>query len=552
MPVASGQPGNLQGQEAMMNGQGMTLQAMQQMMAAQQQQQLQQHFQQHLIQQHQQQAVVAQQVIPQQATSVGQQYITYQQPVQVLANTRWSNQFDPTPVMSQQQVLSHQPVAPMQVVPPMKVVPPTMVSSASAMKTVSSQGMLLPLVKMPENPQKPIKEENPKAQMKQCMNVIEEALMDPSLADAGKMLLKAMHASSSYMSGMLEANKQLCNNQVPLKPAPQPGNPDKRVFLNSSMGSREAVPSQQLSMEQTIPPKEQISAVQVQQAQVPQVSPELSSAQPVAQPQVAVKPVIDKQKPTVHKASCGRLQKDYKPVPLRTSFGGSPHQFLLTILKERGYNIQATSSQDGGYHANPTTLQVASFGTSVVQAVHSSDTERLSKLLSAGLSPNPCNQFGDSILSLICKRADFSVFKLMVDHGCDLQVSDSFGRTCLHSLAWAGNFSAPMAKVILDVDLNQLLIQDKRGQCPLECVRKEHWNEWISFLRENMDVYWPISHNRPARQLPRDTRMGSTLPDPRSALSPEIAVKLAAGEITPEEASKRKETTASNNFDLLF
>lgn len=90
MPVASGQPGNLQGQEAMMNGQGMTLQAMQQMMAAQQQQQLQQHFQQHLIQQQQQQAVVAQQVIPQQATSIGQQYITYQQPVQVLANTRAS------------------------------------------------------------------------------------------------------------------------------------------------------------------------------------------------------------------------------------------------------------------------------------------------------------------------------------------------------------------------------------------------------------------------------------------------------------------------------
>lgn len=546
-----------------MNGQGMTLQAMQQMMAAQQQQQLQQHFQQHLIQQHQQQhpqqqPLVPQQVTPQQATSFGQQYVSYQQPVQVFANTRWSNQFDPSPVVS-----SQQPNA------PMKVVPSNMVSSSSAMKTVSSQGMLLPLVKMPENP-KTEKEETPKVQMKQCMNVIEEALLDPSLADAGKMLLKAMHASSSYMSGMLEASKR--NGQVPLKPAP-PGNPpDKRFFLDNTMVSRDMFqqPSQQLSMGQTLPPSDQQTTVAVKQEQpLPHhVSPELSSAQPHSQPQVqppaqfkaqprvqvkvAERVASTKQKPTVHKASCGRLEKDYKPVPLRTAFEGSPHQFLLTILKERGYNTQTTSSQDAGYHATPTALQVASFGTAVVQAVHSSDTVTLAQLLSAGLSPNPCNQFGDSILSLICKRAGFNVFKVMVDHGCDLQVCDSFGRTCLHSLTWAGEFSEPMAKVILDADLNQLLISDKRGQCPLECVRKDKWNEWISFLRERMDDYWPISHNRPTRQLPRDTRIGSTLPDPMSALSPEVAVKLASGEITPEEASKQKEASISNNFDLLF
>jgi len=105
----------------------------------------------------------------------------------------------------------------------------------------------------------------------------------------------------------------------------------------------------------------------------------------------------------------------------------------------------------------------------------------------------------------------------------------------MHHIAWAGTFSKEMAKLVLNRDLNQLLVQDKRGLCPLEYVRKEQWGDWIGLLRESMDVYWPIDqHSRPKTPFPRDFR-GLQLQDPENAVSSDLAFRIAAGTITPEQ-----------------
>ncbi len=99
----------------------------------------------------------------------------------------------------------------------------------------------------------------------------------------------------------------------------------------------------------------------------------------------------------------------------------SPQACLEKLVAQRGDKYQRIPSDDAEYDAVPSALQLASFGTQLVKAVHTSDTEMLGRLLSCGLSPNPCNQFRDSILDLVCKRANDPIFMLLLEMGADLQ-----------------------------------------------------------------------------------------------------------------------------------
>lgn len=573
--------------------QGLTLQAMQQMMMQQQQQQQQQYqyqLQQQFMQTQQHQQAPQPILSPQQQQTTGQlqhQHMPQQQqPLQVQSNMMW-------PINLQQQQQQVNPyLAPVtsfsstfsSIDETTKVVAAKMAPALGELRTVNSQGMLLPLVAIPTADSS--SDENPKVQMLECMNVIEEALQDPALVDAGKVLLKAMTASSSYMSDILESKKQYKQQQQQVQKLQQVQNQlqlqreqqdhqkqvqsqsgtDRVFFLGSPMHARNASASTLLSdpvkepcdvfsgailrePSLNVPAKTAAPVTPVLSATYPQqVHDSTKSATiPRADP-----PAAHHVKSIVHKASRGRVEKTsaYKHQhhqtskpninPELTKFEGSPHKFLLAILHARGYPTLRLTSYEAGYHVDPTHLQLASFGSAVVKAVHSSDARSLSKLIGCGLSPNPCNQFGDSILSLICKRADYSVFSVLVDQGCDLQICDSFGRTALHNLAWASRFSGPMAKVILDYDLHQVLLEDKRGQCPLEYVRQDKWGEWISFLRANMDVYWPVSYDRPIKPLPRDFRNGSVA-DPMPALSTDLAVKISSGEVSPEDAARQSQ-----------
>jgi hypothetical protein len=216
----------------------------------------------------------------------------------------------------------------------------------------------------------------------------------------------------------------------------------------------------------------------------------------------------------------------------------SPQHCLDRILSVRGYgsNLRIKADQ-ANYDTMPSPLQLASFGTELVKAIHTSDVDRLGQLLDCGLSPNPCNQFRDSIVDLVCKRGNFAVFQCLVQHGCDLRVCDGFGRTPMHHTCWASDFSADIAKLILDCDWLQLLIEDKRGQTPLEYVRPDQAVDWIDFLESNQDRYFPVGGKLPALLPMKELRPEGTLPDPPKSLPVAIAAALSAGQMTPEEAS---------------
>ena len=126
-----------------------------------------------------------------------------------------------------------------------------------------------------------------------------------------------------------------------------------------------------------------------------------------------------------------------------------------------------------------------------IQAVRSSDADLLRKLLNAGLSPNPCNAFGESIIHMVCRRGDHKLLEIFLEHGCAIQVSDDFGRTPLHDACWTTTPCFKSVKLLLNKDPRLLHIVDCRGAAPLSYVKRENWGQWINFFEEQKAVWWP-------------------------------------------------------------
>jgi len=118
----------------------------------------------------------------------------------------------------------------------------------------------------------------------------------------------------------------------------------------------------------------------------------------------------------------GRAKKGKQTVSQLGQTLESPQKALERILIEQGHGcVKRLSCELAEYETTPSPLQLASFGTEVIKAVESQDTELMSRLLVSGLSPNPCNRFRDSVLDLTCKRAKDKIFRCLIEFGCDIE-----------------------------------------------------------------------------------------------------------------------------------
>ena len=230
----------------------------------------------------------------------------------------------------------------------------------------------------------------------------------------------------------------------------------------------------------------------------------------------------------------------------KSSSGGgvddiTPQAFVEQVIAKKypGRTFDRIKADDVEYDAVPSALQLASFGTHLVRAVHTSDTDLLSSLLECGLSSNPCNQFRDSVVDLVCKRANEDIFLCLLDHGCDIQTVDGFGRTPLHHSCWASTFCRPIVQAILDRDPIQLCMEDKHGQTPLEYVRSDLHQEWVDYLNE--ETFW--KDGIPIWKPPNDSRPDGTLSDPKDAISVNLAALVSSGSITPEQVRQMDDVT---------
>jgi hypothetical protein len=165
-------------------------------------------------------------------------------------------------------------------------------------------------------------------------------------------------------------------------------------------------------------------------------------------------------------------------------------EFFNKLLQSRGYSTNTYCSLETAYSNTPSSLQIASHGIKVIQAIRKSDLSTLQSLLQLGLSPNPCNKFGESIIHMICRRGSTNILKLFLDYGCNLQTCDDFGRTPLHDACWTSKPNFQLVNLILRFDRRLMNIVDCRGSSPLHYVKKEHWMDWMYYLDSVKDIFW--------------------------------------------------------------
>jgi hypothetical protein len=107
------------------------------------------------------------------------------------------------------------------------------------------------------------------------------------------------------------------------------------------------------------------------------------------------------------------------------------------MMKARGYTKKRCYALECGYHNKTTRTQRLSYHTYVVDLVKDGKVDELRKLFATGLSTNPANVHGEGLINLVCRLGQSDILRVMIDAGCDVQVSDDYGRTPLHDACFA-------------------------------------------------------------------------------------------------------------------
>ena len=210
------------------------------------------------------------------------------------------------------------------------------------------------------------------------------------------------------------------------------------------------------------------------------------------------------------------------------------------MLKSRGYCTRNYCSLEGGYYCKPTVLQTASYGTRLIEVIRHSNEDLLKKMLESGISPNPCNAFGESAIHMVCRRGDYKLLKVLKDAGCSLQVTDDFGRTPLHDACWTADPHFEIVEMILDTDERLLHMVDCRGSSPLSYIKRESWAKWIAFFQSKVEKYWPerdISKQgeEPPPVLCSLAQHSQPIKDPANAIPLDAAQLISSGKMTPDD-----------------
>lgn len=235
----------------------------------------------------------------------------------------------------------------------------------------------------------------------------------------------------------------------------------------------------------------------------------------------------------------------------------SPQALFLLKLKERGYFPRNYSSKRSGYHNAPTEHQLASYGCAIVDAIKQNRAEDLRRLLEAGLSPNACNEHGESILHMVCRHGKADLFRILVAFDVDLQQTDDYGRTAMHDACWAANPSFEIVQWLIKSDPTFLFLYDARGSLPLSYVTKANWAAWREYLEDTINELFP--RGKEAKLLvPYICTLkpnSRPVPDPKYKIDPILANMVASGAMSPYDAimsmeeSDDETTVACSEYD---
>jgi hypothetical protein len=220
------------------------------------------------------------------------------------------------------------------------------------------------------------------------------------------------------------------------------------------------------------------------------------------------------------------------------------------MLRTRGYSAATYSAISSAYRNKPTPFQLASYGVYIIDLIRKSDIQGLKEAFDLGISPNACNAHGESIVHNICRRCDVHVLEVLLQSGCEIQISDDNGHTPLHDACRAHEPNFPLVTKLLDLDIRLLYMADSHGHLPLSYTRRKHWSEWLQFLQSKKDVYWPRNTSIDGSAAPPLSLLepnSRPIPDPENALSLQLASMFAGGKLQPDRVVIMKQIEQSNS-----
>ena len=244
----------------------------------------------------------------------------------------------------------------------------------------------------------------------------------------------------------------------------------------------------------------------------------------------------------------------------------SPEEYFQSILSSRGYSTSCHSTlQTAYYNSQPTPLQLASYDLHMIDLVRRRDIKTLRAMMQCGISLNPCNAHGESLIHTICRLGQVEILQEFLRAGCSVQVADDYGRTPMHDACWTVTPNFPLIELLLQQDTNFFQMMDARHATPLSYVRKENWSVWVEFLDAIKDRYWPMIVFRDNADHRGDETAKSSLlhlqppnsrpiPNPSNALEPRLVAMVASGKIKPHEVEYlRRDVTLQlprRNYDF--
>ena len=186
------------------------------------------------------------------------------------------------------------------------------------------------------------------------------------------------------------------------------------------------------------------------------------------------------------------------PLPDPTIPNVSPEKFLLQLieatcprLRKTPVSVQkAKSPKLQPFWTQTTDEQVAAYTVQIVSACRTNSLESLRALQQAGHRLDCFNRFGESLLTMACRRGFEDIVKyLLEDESVStetlLRSCDDTGRTVLHDACWNPTPQLNICRWIMEREPALWLVADNRGCSPFQYARPEHWDIWRQFLMDN-------------------------------------------------------------------
>ena len=166
-----------------------------------------------------------------------------------------------------------------------------------------------------------------------------------------------------------------------------------------------------------------------------------------------------------------------------------PSDYVKSAFKANGCDIDAIKSSSSESFKKPTEDMLNSYTSELLALVRKNMTKELRELHGKGELVNSCNQYGESLLHLSCRRSYTEMTNFLVKEvQADINIRDDYFRTPLHDACWTATPNFELVDMLIREVPEHLVLEDVRGFTPFDYVRKDHWKQWNRFLWERRDL----------------------------------------------------------------